>query len=311
MPQNPPESESADSTSAAPLQLGAIGVDSSHLPEFTRRINERFQAGQTRCRVTAYWTDGEHDMPAEQVAQWTADAATLGAEPFPDVETMLDAVDGAMVLTVNGHKHLAHATPALQRGMPTYVDKPLTCDVGQAKALLALSEKHGARCYSASSLRFASEVHTARGADLGEVVAIDAYGPGELHGLMAGTFFYGVHTIEMVDALWGPGVAEVSARQAEDRDLLQLRYHDGRTACLRLERKGAYDFGATVHGTKAIESFKVDFATVYDRLIDGMIGFFEEGRAPVSLPDIVENIAVMAAANASFAQDGAWKKVDA
>ncbi|MEM7624685.1 MAG: Gfo/Idh/MocA family oxidoreductase [Planctomycetota bacterium] len=304
-----------DPTAAAndsiPFRLGAVGVDSSHLPEFTRRINERFDAGLTRCRVTAFWADGQHDMPADQVATWVADTEALGARPHDQLDTMLDAVDGVMVLTVNGHKHLAHATPALERGLPTYVDKPLTCDPAEAKTLLALSEKYGARCYSASSLRFAAEVHGAKAADLGALAAIDAYGPGELHELMAGTFFYGVHTIEMVDALWGPGVAEVSARQTEDRDLLQMRYHDGRTACLRLERRGAYDFGATVHGSKAIQSFKVDFATVYDRLIDAMIRFFAEGEAPVSLVDIVENVAVMAAANRSFTLDGAWVKVDA
>lgn len=172
-------------TDSSSLRLGVVGVNSSHLPEFTRRIKERYDAGQTRCRVEAFWTDGQHDMPADQVAQWIADAEALGAKSFDQLDSMLDAVDGVMVLAVNGHKHLAHATPALQRGLPTY------------------------------------------------------------------------------------------------------------------------------HGTKGIRSFKVDFATVYDRLIDGMIGFYEKEKTPVSLADIVENVAVMAAANASLTQSGAWVKVGA
>lgn len=289
-----------------PLRLGAIGVDSSHLPEFSRRIKERHDAGQTPCRVAAFWTDGQHDMPADDVAKWGADTEALGAEKFDDLDAMLDAVDGVMVLTVNGHKHLEHATPALRRGLPTYVDKPLTCDTAEAKQLLALAKENNAKCYSASSLRFASELAAVKAADLGELKAIDAYGPGELHDLMAGVFFYGVHTIEMVDALWGPGVAAVSARHGEPRDLLQLRYADGRTACLRLEREGSYDFGATVHGSQGVHHFTVDFATVYDRLIDAMLRFFERGEAPVALEDIVENVAVMAAANRSIELDGAW-----
>ena len=59
---------------------------------------------------------------------------------------------------------------------------------------------------------------------------------------MEGLFYYGVHAIEMVDAIWGPGVKRVSALYLEDRDLLDLDYHDGRYARLRMERKGRYDF---------------------------------------------------------------------
>ena len=288
------------------FRLGAIGVDSSHLPEFSRRIGEMNAAGKTPCRVTAFYTDGRHDLPADQVAAWVDTTQQLGAARHESMDAMLDAVDGVLVLSVNGNKHLAHATQALERGLPTYIDKPLTCSAEEAMAIRDLAAKHGAPCYSASSLRFASEVTAIRDADLGEVVAVDAFGPGELHPLMPGTFYYGVHTVEMVDAIWGPGVEAVSARHATDRDTIELRYHDGRAAHLRLERAGSYDFGATVHGRKSLQSFKVDFATVYDRLVAGMARFFDEGIAPVSLDDIVENIRVMEAANASMRRDGAW-----
>ena len=84
----------------------------------------------------------------------------------------------------------------------------------------------------------------------------------------------------MVDAIWGPGVKRVSAIHLEDRDLLDLDYHDGRYARLRMERKGSYDFGATVHGEKGVKQFKVDFAPVYTRLVQGMTRFFQGGPAP-------------------------------
>lgn len=302
-----PSSPSAPTRSARDVfRLGAVGVDSSHLPEFTRRIHARHAAGGCRCLVTAFWTDGHHDMPAAEVEKWVDDTRALGAEAHDDLPAMLDQVDGVLVLSVNGALHLKHATPSLRRGLPTYIDKPLTCDLEQARKIHALAEEFGAACYSASSLRFAGELQGVRAAGLGQLAAIDAYGPGELHPLMPGVFFYGVHTIEMVDALWGPGVAAVSARHTPDRDTVHLRYHDGREAVLRLERAGSYDFGATVHGRDGVHSFRVDFATVYDRLIDGMTGFFDHGRAPVDLDHILENIAVMEAANRSIADDGRW-----
>jgi predicted dehydrogenase len=309
MPPPPPPVSADPAADGGPIRLGAIGVDSSHLPEFSRRIAERGGAGLTRCRVTAYWTDDRHDMPADEVASWVADTEALGVKKHDDLEAMLDQVDGVLVLSVDGHKHLDHASPALRRGLTTYIDKPLTCDAEEAQQILDLARRHDAPCYSASSLRFASEVGQISSAGLGELVAIDAYGPGELHELMPGVLFYGVHCIEMVDAIWGPGVAAVSARHAEDRDLLQLRYHDGRTACLRLERAGSYDFGATVHGRDGVHSFRVDFATVYDRLVEAMTDFFEYGKVPVSLEHIVENVATMTAANRSIEQGGAWVEV--
>lgn len=292
------------------FKLGVIGIDSSHLPAFAGRMNDLRAAGETRCKVTHFWTDGRHDMPATDVEGWRKEAQAIGAEQAEDLDGMLDAVDGAMVLSVSGHRHLADATKPLGRGMPTYVDKPLTCSLTEAKQLLQAARDGDARCYSASSLRFASELERLPRDQLGELVSIDATGPGELNDAMAGLFFYGVHTIEMVDAIWGPGVSHVSAIHSEPRDLVRLAYRDGRFASLRLERKASYTFAATVHGTEALHSFEVDFDPVYGRLVRGMCNFFEGGDAPVTLRDIVENVAVMEAGNRSIENGGAWMEVE-
>jgi virulence factor len=294
------------------FRLGCLGTDSSHLAEFARRIAQLNDAGQTRCRVTTFWSDGQPDMPAEQVAQWESEAVKLGARRAASRDELLGDIDGVLVLAVNGNKHFDLAIPCLERGLPTYIDKPMTCDAAQARTLLETSKRCKARCYSASSLRFAREVTALPREAIGQIVAIDATGPGELNASMEGLFFYGVHTIEMVDALFGTaGVERVRAWADDARHRVELAYHDGRSASIRLERRGSYDFAATVHGTKALHQFKVDFAGVYDRLVDGMCRFFEGGPAPASLEAIVENIAVMEAGNRSLKQGGGWVNVGA
>lgn len=293
------------------MKIGAIGADSSHLPEFTRRINEMNDAGDTPCRVTHFWTDGKHDWPnPDDIQSWRDTAIKLGASPADALDAMLDEVDAVMVLAVAGNRHLELARPSLKRGMTTYVDKPLTCDLAEARTILELSSKHNARCYSASSLRFATELDAIPRDELGDIVAIDAYGPGELNDGAPGLLHYGVHTIEMIDAIWGPGASRVSAIATDDRHLVDIEYADGRYARLRLERKGAYDFGATISGTKATHTFKVDFGPVYTRLVKGMTTFFEGGPAPAKLEDIVENVAVMLAGNQSIDADGDWVALD-
>lgn len=306
-----PAPRDAPQTRADVFRLAAVGVDSSHLPEFTRRINTLYDAGQTRCRVTSFWTDGEHDMPAEHVDKWVADTQELGAEPAESIDAMLDQADGVLVLSVAGSKHRAHAEPSLRRGLPTYIDKPLANTAQDAQAIFEAAARGGARCYSASSLRFVQEIGQLDRQALGELVAVDAYGPGEMHQLMPGVLFYGVHTVEMVDAIWGPGVQAVACERQPDRDLMRLKYSDGRHATLRLERAGAYRFGATVHGKESSAAFVVDFATVYDRLVSAMTGFFEGQDAPVKLDHTLENVAVMLAANRSIERGGAWEDVPA
>ncbi|MGP1273542.1 MAG: Gfo/Idh/MocA family protein [Phycisphaerales bacterium] len=292
------------------IKIGAIGVDTSHLPEFTRRLAEMNDAGTFGGRVTSVLDVGEHGWPdPEQVSSWIETASSFGVEAVSAMDDLLDRVDAVMVLAIDGNRHLELAKPALERGLPTYVDKPLTCDLDQAKRMLELARASSARCYSASSLRFATELAAIPREEMGALVAIDAFGPGELNHTMPGLFHYGVHTIEMVDAIWGPGVARVSAVEMPDRHLVDLEYHDGRYARLRLDRRACYDFGATIQGERKTHQFTVDFGPVYTRLVEGMARFFEGGDAPASLRDIVENVAVMAAGNQSIAKDGAWVPV--
>lgn len=301
------------------MNIGAIGIDSSHLPEFTRRIKELNDAGKTACQVAHFYDPGNHEwqhpdgpeQSRKDVESWKARALELGATEVGSMDELLDRVDGVMVLNINGHRHLELAGPALDRGMPTYIDKPMTCSLEEAKILLEKARSAKARAYSASSLRFAEEIEQVDTNEIGPIVAIDAFGNGELLDMMPHLWHYGCHSIEMVDAIFkrsgqGAGVARVSAVAMPERHLLDLEYRDGRYVRIRMDRKASWAFGATVHGEKGVHQFVVDFAPVYTRLVSGMVRFFEGGDPPAELRDIVENVAVMEAGNRSIEQDGAW-----
>ncbi len=308
------------------MRIGAVGIDSSHTPVFTNRINTLHKEGKTACQVTHFWDPGNHqwqhpDGPAQStkdVAKWREDTIKDGAKQVDTIDDLLKNVDAVMILNISGHRHLELAVPSLARGMPTYIDKPLTCSVDQARALLAMSRQYRARCYSASSLRFVTEIPKLDKEKIGNVIAIDAFGNGEVMDMMPGLWHYGCHSIEMVDAIFkhlghGGGVKRVSAiasgTNTTGYHLLDMDYHDGRIARIRCDRNGAWAFGATVHGTKGVAQFVVDFAPVYTRLVEGMVKFFEQGVAPVDLRDIVENVAVMQCGNESIARGGEWVEV--
>jgi predicted dehydrogenase len=308
------------------MRLGIIGLDSSHTPVFSNRINTLHKEGQTPCKVTHLWDPGRHEwqhpagpeQSAKDVAKWREDTAKEGVQQVASLDELLKNTDGVLVLNINGHRHLELAIGPIARGMPTYIDKPLTCSLDQARSLLAMTRQYNARCYSASSLRFITEIPKLNKETLGDIVAIDAFGNGEVLDMMPDLWHYGCHAIEMVDAIFkwsgqGPGVKRVSAIKKGDNTsgyhLLDMEYHDGRLARLRMDRDGAWAFGATIHGKKGVQQFVVDFAPVYTRLVEGMVKFFEGKDAPVSLRDIVENVAVMEAGNRSIALGGEWIQI--
>ncbi len=308
------------------MRIGAIGIDSSHTPVFTNRINTLNREGKTKCKVTHFWDPGRHEwqhpagaeQSAKDVAKWREDTIKEGAQQVGSLDELLKNVDGVMVLNINGHRHLELSIGPIARGMPTYVDKPLTCSLDQARSLLNMTRQYKARCYSASSLRFVTEIPKLNKETLGEIVAIDAFGNGELLDMMPDLWHYGCHSIEMVDAIFrwsgqGAGVKRVSAIATGDATsgyhLLDMEYRDGRIARIRLDRNGAWAFGATVHGKKGVQQFVVDFGPVYTRLVEGMVKFFEGGEAPVDLRDIVENVAVMEAGNRSIRAGGEWVEI--
>ena len=70
------------------------------------------------------------------------------------VEEMTDGIDAAFVGDCDGGggDHLKLATPFLRKGIPTFVDKPFASTLKDAKAIVALAEKHKAPLYNSSIL---------------------------------------------------------------------------------------------------------------------------------------------------------------
>ena len=78
------------------LQIAAIGIDSSHLPEFSKRIRKLRLDGKTRCRVTQMWTDGNHKMPADEVEKWRMQAEAEGVVMAESMDAMAADAESAV-----------------------------------------------------------------------------------------------------------------------------------------------------------------------------------------------------------------------
>lgn len=75
------------------------------------------------------------------------------------LEDVAKGIDAAFINCCNGNgeQHLQYAAPFLKRGIPTYVDKPFTDNVKDAKTIVRLARKHKAPLFSASILTYTNE----------------------------------------------------------------------------------------------------------------------------------------------------------
>jgi len=84
---------------------------------------------------------GVHDSNPDTARKIAAKCKTRA---FGSLEEMVDAVDAASIVTPTT-THLAIAEPFLRKGKHVLVEKPIAMDTAEARKLVDLAEKHGAK----------------------------------------------------------------------------------------------------------------------------------------------------------------------
>src|SRR5207253_2807362 len=116
--------------------------------------------------------------------------------------------------------HRAQATPALEVGLATFVDKPFAESSADAEAIANLAESCGAPLFCTSALRFAPQTVALRERlpdSVGKPLAAHSIGTGEYES-------YAVHSLEILFGLWGGGVTRVRSSGQPGFTTVQLDY---------------------------------------------------------------------------------------
>ena len=81
------------------------------------------------------------------------------------IEELCEKSDYILILAPsNPEKHLGYAEIALRYGKNTYIDKTFAPDFAEAKKIFDIAEKYGAKFFSSSALRYATELDEIKGA---------------------------------------------------------------------------------------------------------------------------------------------------
>jgi hypothetical protein len=292
------------------LRVGLVGLDTSHVVEFTALLNDPSRPGHVPgARVTAAFRGGSPDVQASasRIDKFTAELRDRWKVAIvPTIEALVKDVDAVMITSVDGRVHLAQARQVFPARKPTFVDKPLAASATDARAILALARKTGTPFFSASSLRFTAEVQALAAPDpaRGAIVGAFAWGPAPTEPHHPDLFWYGVHAVEILYTLLGPGCASVARVNAPGADVVVGRWADGRLGTIRGIRDGARSYGAVAFGAGAV-GLRAIGESDYVGLLRAVIRFFQTGTPPVAPEVAVEMMAFMEAAETSKAKGGA------
>jgi predicted dehydrogenase len=308
----------AEPPAPAPLRIGLIGLDTSHVVQFTSLLNDPGHPDHVAgARVVAAFKGGspEVEASATRIERFTSEVTgKWGVELVDSIEALCRKVDAVMLTSVDGRQHLAQVRPVLAAGKRVFIDKPLAGGFRDAREIARLSRESGTPFFSASSLRFQPELLAIRNDPaLGEVLGAAAHGPCPIHTYVPDLYWYGIHAVEMLYTLMGPGVDTVARVHAADTDVVVGRWKDGRVGVMRGHRTGPQTYGAVAYGRNGILSFgaprtgagQETLRPAYPALLRAALAFFRTGTPPVPPDETLEILAFMDAADLSKARQGA------
>ncbi len=297
---------------AAGKRVGIIGLDTSHSTAFVEALNSpNPDAVYDGYKVVVAYPYGSKTIKSsyERIPDYTEQVKKLGVVIVNSVAELLDKVDVVMLETNDGRPHLEQALQVMKAGKTLWIDKPVAGTLIDAMAVYDAAKKYKVPVFSASSLRYATNVQeTANGTSAGKILGADTFSPCPLESTHPDFFWYGIHGIEILITVMGTGCKQVSRVHTEDTDVVTGLWKDNRIGTFRGNRKGPNEYGGTAFGDRAF--VHLGPYAGYEPLLKEIIKFFQTGIAPVSPEETLEIYAFMEAADESKRRGGAAVTLD-
>lgn len=245
------------------------------------------------AEVTHVWTDDPDD--AEFVAK-----VALIPNVVKNAEDVIGHVDAVLVATDKGEEHVARCRPFVEAGIPVFVDKPL-CNNRSDLAVFSDWVAAGSPLISSSAMRFSKEFAPYHRAthELGKLRFINF--------TMAKSWeTYGIHALEAVYPIVGPGFVSIQNTGARDRNILHLRHRDG----VDISLVNIYDLAGgagmmTLAGTHAgVQLRFLDSYHAFKTQLESFVDYLKTGNPPVPWEETRELMQLVIAGIESRDQGG-------
>lgn len=295
-----------DSMSIAGKRIGIIGLDTSHSVAFTKSLNaDSPNPVYDGFKVVAAYPHGSKDIVSstERIPAYTEQVQKLGVEIVGSIQDLLNKVDFVMLETNDGRLHLEQAIEIFKAGKTTFIDKPIAASLKDAKSIFKEAKKYKVPVFSSSSLRYATGMQEIKQGKIGAISGADTYSPMKFEKTHPDLFWYGIHGVEMLFTVMGPGCVSVQRTISEEQEVCTGIWDDGRIGTFRGIKSGKQDYGGIAYGKSGI--LHLGPYNGYDPLLIKIIEFFKSGIPPVDERETLAILAFMEAADVSKNTKGA------
>lgn len=288
-------------------RVGIIGLDTSHSVAFTKAFNSSDgNENYSGYKVVAAYPKGSHDIESsiKRVPEFTAEVRKAGVEIMGSIEEMMAKVDVVLLETNDGRLHLEQAILVMKAGKRVFIDKPVAASLADVVAIFKAAEKFNIPFFSSSALRYTPNTQAIRnGEAIGKVLGADTFSPAMIEQKHTDLFWYGIHGVEALFTVMGPGCREVRRVFTKDTDVVVGVWQDGRIGTFRGTRSGRQEFGGNAFGVKGVA--QLGGYSGYQGLLKKIVEYFDTGIPPVDKLETLEIYAFMEAADISKWRNGA------
>lgn len=233
--------------------------------------------GIPAASVTHIWTDNPEEAP--HVAR-----AALIPHVLERPEDAIGKVDAVLIATDDGFDHVRRALPFVEARMPVFVDKPLALTSAELSVFREWVDA-GARILSSSGLRYAPELdaHCGENSPVGALRWISSV-------TCKNWERYGVHAVEPVYRLLGPGFTSVRLESRPGLEVAHICHRNGVQVTVPVIADGGATFG-TMHlcGTEGQECLRLaDTYTAFRRQLLDFITMVRSGTPPYPFSETLE-----------------------
>ncbi|MGE4232550.1 MAG: Gfo/Idh/MocA family protein [Bacteriovoracia bacterium] len=264
-------------------RLAILGSDSSHVEAFTKLIH--FGPFQKEAKVVSIYGDDR--------SQAESKAKELSIEKVcTSIDDAIASVDAVLVLGRFPESHFRLAQKPIEKGLPTFIDKPFVSSLKDADTLIELSKKNNTPVMSASAYRFSTPVNEFR-----KLVEESKFssgvmtGPRECNDLgpdprFKDLFFYGIHLVEAHLQIFGDGITKIVSSSSDRGTFVSLTYSNGFHCALNfLSGLPGEFYHAIAYGAPPVEkTFYLDKEEdLYEKEVSAILKFFQTRTSPISL----------------------------
>jgi predicted dehydrogenase len=210
-------------------------------------------------------------------------------------------VDAVIISTDDGDDHIRRTRPFIEAGLPVFVDKPMATNIADLRQFVQWHQA-GATILSTSGMRYAPAMRLSdeQRTHLGDLRWITSF--------TCKTWErYGIHALEAVEPLLGPGFQTVQALSDAGGDVMHLTHKSGVRTTIGALHDAYGSFGAVhLYGTKGQLPLRLDdtYSAFRSQLV-AFIDMLRTGNRPLPFDETVELMAIIIAGRRSRGQNGA------